>query len=192
MLKFRVSQALFSSHQIDTGTQRLLKTVLDFPFDEGGKILDLGCGYGPIGLTLAKRNPGSFVHMVDRDILAVDYARQNGILNGLDNCIAYGSLGYDDVTEHDFDLIISNIPGKAGETVITALLEDARYYTKNRWYSCHRGRHTAGRICFHSIEPARYRGAASQRLCRACCLSLLFQIDTDHSCFRSKFREWGL
>ncbi|TFG72625.1 MAG: methyltransferase domain-containing protein [Anaerolineales bacterium] len=129
-LTFRVSQALFSSHQIDTGTQRLLKTVLDFPFNEGSKILDLGCGYGPIGLTLAKRHPGSFVHMVDRDILAVDYARQNAILNGLDNCMAYGSLGYDDVTEHDFDLIISNIPGKAGETVVTALLEDARYYLK--------------------------------------------------------------
>ena len=129
-LTFRVSQALFSSHQVDTGTQRLLKTVQDYPVKEGAKILDLGCGYGPIGLTLAKRYPGSYVHMVDRDILAVDYARQNAALNGLDNCVAYGSLGYDDVPERDFDLIISNIPGKAGEVVITTLLEDARYHLK--------------------------------------------------------------
>jgi 16S rRNA (guanine1207-N2)-methyltransferase len=129
-LTFRVSQALFSSHQVDTGTQRLLKTVFDLPLKEGAKILDLGCGYGPIGLALAKRYPDSYVHMVDRDALAVDYARQNAAINKLDNCLVYGSLGYDDVVERDFDLIISNIPGKAGEVVITTLLEKARHYLK--------------------------------------------------------------
>ncbi len=127
-LTFRVSQSLFSSHQIDTGTQRLLKSLQTLSIQDGVKILDLGCGYGTIGLTMAKRYPGSVVHMVDRDALAVDYTIQNASLNGLDQCTVYGSLGYDDVNERDFDIIISNIPGKAGDSVITSMLEDTRYY----------------------------------------------------------------
>ncbi|MDF1515709.1 MAG: methyltransferase [Anaerolineae bacterium] len=129
-MKFRVSQSLFSSHQIDTGTQRLLKSLIDLPVQPGAKILDLGCGYGPIGLSLAKRFTNSQVHMVDRDALAVHFTQQNATLNGLDNCVIYGSLDYEDIHERAFDFIVSNIPGKAGDDVIAALLLDARYYLK--------------------------------------------------------------
>ena len=129
-LTFRVSQSLFSSHQIDVGTLRLLKTMQYLTFEQDAKILDIGCGYGTIGLTLAKRYPDSLVHMVDRDALAINYVQQNTTLNDLNNCISYGSLGFEKVVERDFDLIISNIPGKAGENVITALLEDACLFLK--------------------------------------------------------------
>jgi len=125
-LHFHVAQDLFSSHQIDVGTARLLRTLVDAP--PFAKILDLGCGYGPLALTLKALCPESVVHAVDRDALAVNYARQNAELNGLAGVEAYGSLGYDDVPERDFDLIISNIPGKAGETVITSLLRDAAHF----------------------------------------------------------------
>jgi hypothetical protein len=63
--------------------------------------------------------------MVDRDALAVGYARQNAELNGLADIEIYGSLGYDDVASQDFDLIVSNIPGKVGESAISHLLLDA-------------------------------------------------------------------
>mgnify|MGYP000095648787 CR=1 FL=1 len=127
-LHFHVAQDLFSSHQIDVGTARLLRSLTDtLPF---AKILDLGCGYGPLGLTLKALYPESIVHAVDRDALAVEYTRQNAELNGLAGITAYGSLGYDDVREQDFDLIISNIPGKAGETVILSLLRDAVHFLK--------------------------------------------------------------
>jgi 16S rRNA G1207 methylase RsmC len=66
--------------------------------------------------------------MLDRDALAVEYTRQNEGLNGLSGVEIYGSLGYDDVKRNDFDLIVSNIPGKAGEAVIAYLLREARYY----------------------------------------------------------------
>ena len=128
-MRFRVSQDLFSSFQIDIGTQFLLRTLISEYGTSGFlKILDVGCGYGPIGLTLMKLNPGCTVHMFDRDALAVEYSRQNAELNGIQGAKIYGSLGFDDVTEADFDLIISNIPGKAGEPVISALLQDAAGY----------------------------------------------------------------
>src|SRR5262245_63994265 len=63
--------------------------------------------------------------MVDPDALAVAYTEQNAALNGIDAVHAYGSLGYDDV-DKDYDLIVSNIPAKAGAPVIEHLLLDAR------------------------------------------------------------------
>jgi 16S rRNA (guanine1207-N2)-methyltransferase len=125
-MQFRVSQSLFSSHQVDVGTKRLLRTLVATGSGSFHRVLDLGCGYGPIGLTLKKVGEARTVHMVDRDALALEYSRQNAELNGLSGVQIYGSLGYDDVSARDFDLVISNIPGKAGAPVISSLLQDAR------------------------------------------------------------------
>jgi 16S rRNA (guanine1207-N2)-methyltransferase len=127
-LTFAVSQSLFSSHQVDVGTLQLLKTLEDTRLPEGSKVLDLGCGYGPLGLTLGALNQGAEVHLVDRDALAVAFSQLNAEQNSLSGARAYGSLGYDEVQARDFDLIVANIPGKAGETVIRALLLDARAF----------------------------------------------------------------
>ena len=126
-LKFRTSQELFSSHDIDIGTRALLRSILEGGYQPKG-ILDLGCGYGAIGLTLKKLYPESTVHMVDRDALAIEYSRQNARINGLEDVEIYGSLGYDDVNGSDFDLIVANIPGKAGAAVIAYLLREAGYF----------------------------------------------------------------
>ena len=127
-LQFRVSQELFSSHDIDIGTRFLLRTIVEADYDRPQRILDLGCGYGPLGLMLKSLHPDSTVHMVDRDALAIEYSRQNTELNGLSGVDIYGSLGYDDVKRTDFDLVIANIPGKAGESVIAYLLRETGYY----------------------------------------------------------------
>jgi 16S rRNA (guanine1207-N2)-methyltransferase len=127
-LKFRTSQELFSSHEVDLGTHFLLRTIMEADYGAPQNILDVGCGYGPIGLTLKTLHKESQIHMLDKDALAVDYSRQNAELNGLRNVNIYGSLGYDDVTRTDFDLIISNIPGKAGGPVIEYLLREAAFY----------------------------------------------------------------
>jgi 16S rRNA (guanine1207-N2)-methyltransferase len=113
---------------MDIGTKFLLRTIVEANYFKYQRILDVGCGYGPLGLMLKNLHKDSIVHLFDRDALAVEYSRQNAGLNGLVDVDIYGSLGYDDVRRADFDLIVSNIPGKAGESVITYLLREARYY----------------------------------------------------------------
>src|SRR4030042_932309 len=127
-LQFRMSRQLFSSHAIDTGTRFLLRTIVEAGYPPFQRILDVGCGYGPLGLTLKRLYHASLVHLFDRDALAVEYSHQNAALNGLTDVEIYGSLGSGDVTSNDFDLIAANIPDHAGETVITYLLREVRYY----------------------------------------------------------------
>ena len=121
-LELRVAQDLFSSHEVDVGTRLLLRTLAG-P-EHGGRrlVLDLGCGYGPLGLGLRAAAADRVVHLVDRDALAVDYSRENAAANRLDGVEAYGSLGYADVRAAGFDLVVSNIPAKAGPPVIERLL----------------------------------------------------------------------
>ena len=129
-LLFRVSQDLFSSHIIDYGTQRLLRTLSTEGLNRFGKLLDLGCGYGHIGITLKSANPKNEVHMIDIDALALQYSQQNADLNNVTGLKIYGSLGYDNVNDKDFDLIVSNIPAKVGEKALSHIILDARYYLK--------------------------------------------------------------
>jgi 16S rRNA (guanine1207-N2)-methyltransferase len=129
-LRFRASQDLFSSQDVDVGTRFLLRTLTTRTENQAfQRVLDLGCGYGPIGLTLKAIDQDRLVHLTDRDALAIEYSRQNAALNNLtQGTEIYGSLGYDDLRRSDFDLIVSNIPGKAGEPVIASLLRDAGCY----------------------------------------------------------------
>ncbi len=126
-LQFKVSQSLFSSFDIDHGTKFLLKTFVNFDLKKYKSILDIGCGYGVIGITLKALDRTKEIHSIDRDSLAVEYTLQNAALNNIKDIEAYGSLGYDNV-DQKFGLIVSNIPAKAGEPIITSLLLDAQYF----------------------------------------------------------------
>jgi 16S rRNA (guanine1207-N2)-methyltransferase len=130
-LVFRTSQQLFSSNDIDTGTRFLLRTITDSGFHLPERILDLGCGYGPLGLTLKKLYSDSTVVMVDRDALALEYSRQNALINELEGVEIYGSLGYDDIQRDNFDIIVANVPGKVGKAVLANLLCEGKYYLES-------------------------------------------------------------
>lgn len=131
---FNTSQSLFSSYDIDIGTQRLLRSINKNTSNSTKKILDLGCGYGPIGIILGKNYNLSTIHMVDTDELAIEYAEMNAKINNVPNCLAYSSLGYDDIKENGFDLIISNIPAKIGDKALKHILIDAKYYLNKEGY----------------------------------------------------------
>lgn len=122
-MKFRSTWGIFSPREIDAGTDLLLRYLKP---DEDASIFDLGCGYGPIGLTLAKLAPQGQVLMADKDFMAVEYANRNADLNNLSNAEAILSNGFQHVDKaRRFDLIVSNVPAKVGNEMMTLMLHDA-------------------------------------------------------------------
>ncbi len=113
---FAVATTLFSTFDIDHGTDILIRAIIT---NNPKSILDIGCGYGPLGIILAKNNPQAEVIMVDRDLLAVRYTKYNIVKNNVTNAIALGGLGVEAVKDRTFDLIVSNIPAKIGDEAIT-------------------------------------------------------------------------
>lgn len=117
-LTLRVPHDVFSTQRIDEGTQLLLEHLSS---TSPASILDMGCGYGALGLPLAAHFPKSTVTMVDRDLLAVEWSKQNAVLNSLSNVTAIGSLGFETVTG-TFDWILCNVPARIGEPFIRNLI----------------------------------------------------------------------
>lgn len=113
---FAIANTLFSTFDLDHGTDILIRAITP---NNPKSILDIGCGYGPLGIILAKNNPQAEVVMVDRDLLAVRYANYNITKNNVTNATALGSLGTEAVKDKTFDLIVSNIPAKIGDEAIT-------------------------------------------------------------------------
>jgi 16S rRNA (guanine1207-N2)-methyltransferase len=114
---FDVAHTLFSTFEIDVGTDLLLRTLE--PAAEPTTILDLGCGAGVLGIVLARRYPAAHLVLADKDLLAIRYATHNATLNGVAERIQIlGSVGMSDVPPGPYDLILSNIPAKIGDTAI--------------------------------------------------------------------------
>jgi 16S rRNA G1207 methylase RsmC len=123
-LRFQSTWGLFSPREIDAGTRLLLERIEVAP---DAHCLDLGCGYGPIGVTLARLAPRGRVLLADKDFVAVEFARANLRLNGLGNAEVVLSNGFDHIDPRArFDLIASNIPAKVGKELLTLWLHDAR------------------------------------------------------------------
>jgi 16S rRNA (guanine1207-N2)-methyltransferase len=113
---FDIANTLFSTFDLDHGTDILIRAITP---NNPKSILDFGCGYGPLGIILAKNNPQAEVVMIDRDLLAIRYTKYNIVKNNITNAIALGSLGVETVKDRTFDLIVSNIPAKIGDETIT-------------------------------------------------------------------------
>lgn len=127
-LAFHSTWGLFNPTYIDEGT-KLLASVLEPAAD--ADCLDLGCGYGPLGLTLAKLCPQGSVHMVDKDFVAVEYAKKNAQANGITNADVYLSNGFSHVpADKKFDLIVSNLPAKVGKELLYIMMMDAKAHLK--------------------------------------------------------------
>lgn len=121
MLKTR--WGVFSPRAIDDGTLLLMKHLKVGKVD---KCLDLGCGYGVIGLSVAKCCPKGEVHMVDKDFVAVELSNTNAKLNHIDNAKVYLSDAFLSVNKHAyFDQVISNVPAKVGREQLSIILYDA-------------------------------------------------------------------
>lgn len=114
-----VASGIFSPDGVDRGTAVLLREAPEPP--AGGDFLDLGCGWGPLALSLALHSPGARVWAVDVNERALDLLRHNALDLGL-NGVHAGTAGSvpDDVR---FDLIWSNPPIRIGKPALHTLLE---------------------------------------------------------------------
>jgi len=119
---FQTSWGLFSPREVDAGSRLLLDHI---PSCDRSSVLDLGCGYGAIGLTIAKQYPSAIVTLVDKDFVAIDYCQKNAELNQLDNCRIYLSNGMNQVTPGKYDLILTNLPAKSGKELYYLMFYDA-------------------------------------------------------------------
>ncbi len=124
---FHSTWGLFSPRCVDNGSYLLIKHV---EIEDGQRTLDLGCGYGAIGLAIAKACPTGIVHLVDKDIVAIDYSCKNAELNRITNCKIYLSNGFSTIREGEFDTIVSNLPAKVGKELLYIFLSDARRHLK--------------------------------------------------------------
>ncbi len=121
-LRFHTTWGLFSPKGIDEGS-RLLLDHMDVR--ENDDTLDLGCGYGPLGLTLAKLAPKGTSVLVDKDYVAIEYSRKNADINSIGNTEIFLSNGFSEVGNRRFDLIVSNLPAKTGKELYYLYFYDA-------------------------------------------------------------------
>jgi SAM-dependent methyltransferase len=133
-LELQLAHTLFSSAGVDPGSALLLRHLQAhlqaLPPSQARRALDLGCGHGTLGIVLQALDTGREVTYVDRDALALDYTVRNLAANRLlaadERPAVRGSLGYDDLApDVPFDLVVSNLPGKAGAPVIAELVHGA-------------------------------------------------------------------
>ena len=119
-LNFMTDAGVFSKGELDVGSRLLLDALPAFT----GDVLDIGCGWGAIGVAIAKANKNAKVTMVDVNRRALDLCRQNCQRNGV-TAEVIESDGMAEVMGRKFDAIVTNPPIRAGKQVIYKMFADA-------------------------------------------------------------------
>lgn len=124
---YKTDHGVFSKKDLDFGSKLLIETLLTVPYT---KVLDLGCGYGPIGITLKVYDPKAIVEMVDINERAIELAKENASLNNVYTNV-YISDGFEKVI-NTFDTIVTNPPIRQGKKIIYKFFLDAKnHLTEN-------------------------------------------------------------
>ncbi|KAA0954889.1 class I SAM-dependent methyltransferase [Planococcus kocurii] len=121
--RFQTDTGVFSKSEVDFGSRLLIETFREADID--GPMLDVGCGYGPIGMAIAKAFPQKQVHMIDVNTRAIELAKTNVEKNEISNVQIYESDGLAAVEIDDFSAILTNPPIRAGKETIFRFYEEA-------------------------------------------------------------------
>lgn len=119
-MAFETTPSIFSPNSIDNGTLAMLSVVDFLPSD---KVLDLGCGYGVVGILAGKLIGEENVIMCDVSEQAVEYAAINSRINNVPNIRILLSDGYKNIADKEFTLILSNPPYHADFSVPKHFIE---------------------------------------------------------------------
>lgn len=120
--EFYTSSSVFSRTRVDLGTRLLVEKMV---LPQSGRVLDLGCGYGPVGVAAATLNPKLHVVMVDVNKRAVHLAKKNAEHNEATNVEVRHGFLYEPVIESKFKAIYSNPPVSAGMHIVLAIVKGA-------------------------------------------------------------------
>ena len=120
---FISDNGVFSKNHVDFATDFLIRTIIE---EIKGNVLDVGCGYGPIGICMAKRAEVKKVTMLDVNHRALDLSKRNAEKNKvIEKVSIIESNGFENITEK-YDVIITNPPIRAGKEVIYKMYSDAK------------------------------------------------------------------
>lgn len=122
---FYTSNSVFSKSGMDFGSMLLVETVIKENEGFSGNILDLGCGYGPIGIILAKLLKDSTVNMSDVNERALELCSINIKENKVENKVkVISSAAFENINK-SFDMIVTNPPIRAGKDTVFSFYEGA-------------------------------------------------------------------
>lgn len=121
-LMLTTDSGVFSKRGLDDGSKFLIE-CLDIPRD--AQVLDVGCGYGPIGLVAALLAPEGHVDLFDINERAVELARLNAEANGIANASVFQSDGLAAAAGKRYDVIVTNPPIRAGKAVVHRIFEES-------------------------------------------------------------------
>lgn len=127
-LTFCSDNGVFSKDKIDFGSKTLLDTIFKYMDVQVNTALDVGCGYGFMGIALAKKYNCN-VDMIDINQRAVHLAKKNISINNV-KAQAFMSDIYENV-KNKYDLIITNPPIRAGKQTVLKILKEASIYLNN-------------------------------------------------------------
>jgi 16S rRNA G1207 methylase RsmC len=122
--KFKTPSGVFSYGKPDKASMELIKYSL---ISENEKVLDLGCGYGLIGVLIKKINPGIKLYMSDINKRALKFAKENSLKNNIVSEIKSGNL-FDPWKGYKFDNILCNPPFAAGKKIWAEIVEESPKY----------------------------------------------------------------
>ena len=129
-LHFYTGSGVFSKNGVDYGSGILIDTVLN-DFDGAGTVLDMGCGYGPIGIFIAARFKNSHVEMADVNERAIELSLKNIESNKIKNTEVVLSDGFSSISRM-YDAIVTNPPIRAGKKTVFSFYEGAFEHLKEK------------------------------------------------------------
>jgi 16S rRNA (guanine1207-N2)-methyltransferase len=122
-LRFETQAGVFSYRDLDTGTRLLIEAM---KVSKTARVLDLGCGYGAIGVVAAKLATQGHITLIDSDIRATRLSEHNLAMNGIDNAVVVLGDGFRDLSpKTKFDVIASNPPTHSGREVLDEMVASA-------------------------------------------------------------------
>ncbi|WP_079525110.1 class I SAM-dependent methyltransferase [Halobacillus hunanensis] len=124
LLNFTTDHAVFSKREIDFGSRLLIESFREPSIR--GDLLDLGCGYGPIGLSLAKDLKQRHVWMADVNERALTLAKRNAGQNEIENVSIVESNRFASIQGKQFAAILTNPPIRAGKKTVHLMFEESR------------------------------------------------------------------